>query len=181
MASIKTAVRVRPFNERERAQKDHRCIVSMHRNTTSLTNPLVFEDESAGTGCDDESMWTTPFAFDHSYWSHDPSSEHFASQEIVYEDMGAFILENAWKGFNCSICAYSQTGSGKSYTMMGPGSTLNVDSEQWGLIPRICYGLFDNIRAATEQQPGNVRYEVQVSYLEIYNERVRDLFSSAAS
>ena len=178
-ARIKTAVRVRPFNERELAQAEYRCIVSMRQNTTSVTNPVAFEEDAAGVGGSavDEAMWRTSFAFDHSYWSHDPSCEHFASQEKVYEDMGAFILENAWAGFNCSICAYGQTGSGKSYTMMGPGSTLSTDREQWGLIPRICYGLFDNMRDAAQQQGGAVRYKVECSYLEIYNERARDLFA----
>ena len=172
---VKIAVRVRPPNERETGMGNElgRCIISMEGNQTTITNPLAFDED--GT-VEDRAVWASTFAFDHSYWSVAAADDHYQSQENVYEDLGAFILENAWEGFNCSIFAYGQTGSGKSYTMMGVGSTLASPREHWGLIPRICYGLFDNIARASEQLGDAVQYKVDVSYLEIYNEAVRDLF-----
>lgn len=63
-----------------------------------------------------------------------------------------------------------QTGSGKTYTMMG----ITHDPEMEGLVPRICKSLFSRIELGLEQGTG---HKTQVSYLEIYNEKVRDLLS----
>ena len=68
--------------------------------------------------------------------------------------------------------AYGQTGSGKSYTMMGEASDP-------GLIPRICKGLFNKMNTDSSKD-GSASYRVEVSYLEIYNERVRDLLKSSS-
>lgn len=70
-------------------------------------------------------------------------------------------------GYNACIFAYGQTGSGKSFTMMG-------SEEDPGLIPRICRALFERIECERREGAG---YKVTVSYLEIYNERVRDLLN----
>ncbi|MED6256526.1 Kinesin-like protein kif13b [Ataeniobius toweri] len=74
-------------------------------------------------------------------------------------------------GYNACIFAYGQTGSGKSYTMMG-------SAEQPGLIPRLCSSLFN--RTVQEAQEGET-FTVEVSYMEIYNEKVRDLLDPKGS
>ena len=108
------------------------------------------------------------FAFDKSYWSFDRGDAHFAGQDNLFNDLGAPLLDNAFQGYNNCIFAYGQTGSGKSYSMMGYG-------EEAGVIPRICRNMFERI---TEfQKDKNLTYTVEVSYLEIYNERVRDLLN----
>jgi len=71
------------------------------------------------------------------------------------------------KGYNACIFAYGQTGSGKTYTMMG-------SPQNPGLIPRICDEMFRRMAANTDH---NKTYKVECSYMEIYNERVRDLLS----
>jgi len=110
------------------------------------------------------------FAFDKSYWSFDRGDKHFAGQDNLFNDLGAPLLDNAFQGYNNCIFAYGQTGSGKSYSMMGYG-------EEAGVIPRICQNMFERI---TEfQKDKNLTYTVEVSYLEIYNERVRDLLNPA--
>lgn len=68
-------------------------------------------------------------------------------------------------GYNACVFAYGQTGSGKTFTMMG-------SAEMQGLIPRICRSLFGRMKLGQEAGTG---YKTQVSYLEIYNERVKDL------
>lgn len=108
------------------------------------------------------------FTFDYSFWSMDSSDDHFTSQEQVFNDLGTDVVDCAYQGYNFCLFAYGQTGSGKSYTMMGNSS----DSEQQGLVPRICKELFNRMK--TGQKDG-VGYKTQVSYLEIYNEKVRDL------
>jgi Kinesin-like protein len=59
------------------------------------------------------------FTFDHSYWSFDPSSPQFASQEQVFNDLGMDVVDAAFEGYNACVFAYGQTGSGKTFTMMG--------------------------------------------------------------
>uniref|UniRef100_A0A3P9K6L1 Kinesin family member 13Bb n=1 Tax=Oryzias latipes TaxID=8090 RepID=A0A3P9K6L1_ORYLA len=106
------------------------------------------------------------FAFDHCFWSMDESQkEEFAGQDVVFQCLGESLLDNAFMGYNACIFAYGQTGSGKSYTMMG-------SSEQPGLIPRLCSSLFS--RTVKEAREGET-FTVEVSYMEIYNEKVRDL------
>ncbi|KAI5102287.1 stAR-related lipid transfer protein 9, partial [Silurus meridionalis] len=108
------------------------------------------------------------FAFDYCYWSVNPEASNYASQEEVFQDLGMCVLTGASEGYNVCLFAYGQTGSGKTYTMMG-----NPDS--FGLTPRICQGLF---RSGTESPDGQ-NCRVEVSFLEIYNERVRDLLRRA--
>lgn len=108
------------------------------------------------------------FTFDFSYWSLDGKDEHFATQEQVFNDLGTDVVDCAFQGYNACVFAYGQTGSGKTYTMMGNSN----DMEQQGLVPRICRSLFSRMKVGQEEGTG---YKTEVSYLEIYNERVRDL------
>jgi hypothetical protein len=105
------------------------------------------------------------FTFDKSFWSHDPTSSHYCTQESIYDSFASEFLDHNFEGYNTCIFAYGQTGSGKSYTMMGT-------PEQVGLIPRYCEDLFQRIKDQPEE---NTTYNVHVSYLEIYKEHVRDL------
>ncbi len=108
------------------------------------------------------------FAFDKSYWSFDRNDPHFAGQDNLHDDLGKPLLDNAFQGYNNCIFAYGQTGSGKSYSMMGYG-------KEAGVIPKICQDMFERIGEL--QKDKNLRCTVEVSYLEIYNERVRDLLN----
>ncbi|PWA18954.1 hypothetical protein CCH79_00004818 [Gambusia affinis] len=106
------------------------------------------------------------FAYDYCFWSMDETDkEKFAGQEVVFQCLGESLLHNAFQGYNACIFAYGQTGSGKSYTMMGSG-------DQPGLIPRLCSALFERTK---EEQREQESFTVEVSYMEIYNEKVRDL------
>ena len=110
------------------------------------------------------------FAFDKSYWSFDKNAPNYAGQENLHRDLGKPLLDNAFQGYNNCIFAYGQTGSGKSYSMMGYG-------KEHGIIPSICQDMFNRIGQMQEDK--NLRCTVEVSYLEIYNERVRDLLNPA--
>lgn len=85
----------------------------------------------------------------------------------VYKDLGSDVVNSAFEGYNSCIFAYGQTGSGKTFTMMGHG---NND----GLIPRICQKMFQQMRENSEADDG-LSFRTEVSFLEIYQERVRDL------
>uniref|UniRef100_A0A2I3RVT1 Kinesin family member 13A n=1 Tax=Pan troglodytes TaxID=9598 RepID=A0A2I3RVT1_PANTR len=112
------------------------------------------------------------FAFDYCFWSMDESNTtKYAGQEVVFKCLGEGILEKAFQGYNACIFAYGQTGSGKSFSMMG-------HAEQLGLIPRLCCALFKRISL---EQNESQTFKVEVSYMEIYNEKVRDLLDPKGS
>ena len=88
---------------------------------------------------------------------------------MVYSDIGEEMLQHSFDGYNVCIFAYGQTGAGKSYTMMG-----KQEEGQEGIIPMICDDLFKRIQ---ETECEELKYSVEVSYMEIYCERVRDLLN----
>lgn len=135
-----------------------KCIVEMKDNQTVLTS-------ADGKGKDGGPK---TFAFDRSYWSFNKDDPSYAGQSNLFEDLGGPLLENAFQGYNNCIFAYGQTGSGKSYSMMGYGKEI-------GIIPMICQDMFRRIEEM--QADKTTKCTVEVSYLEIYNERVRDLLN----
>ncbi|XP_054265654.1 kinesin-like protein unc-104 [Macrosteles quadrilineatus] len=160
MSSVKVAVRVRPFNNRE-VSRESKCIIEMNGYTTTITNPKAPPNTKDAI---------KSFNYDYSYWSHDTTDSNFSSQIMVYKDIGEEMLEHAFEGYNVCIFAYGQTGAGKSYTMMG---RQEVEGEE-GIIPQICEDLFKRIQKTTCDE---LKYSVEVSYMEIYCERVRDLLN----
>uniref|UniRef100_A0A7N5JMU7 Kinesin-like protein KIF16B n=1 Tax=Ailuropoda melanoleuca TaxID=9646 RepID=A0A7N5JMU7_AILME len=167
MASVKVAVRVRPMNRREK-DLEAKFIIQMEKSKTTITNLKIPE---GGTG-DSGRERTKTFTYDFSFYSADTKSPNYVSQEMVFKTLGTDVVKSAFEGYNACVFAYGQTGSGKSYTMMG-------DSGDSGLIPRICEGLFSQINETTRWDEASFRTEV--SYLEIYNEHVRDLLRRKSS
>ena len=157
------------------------------------------------TTAPDNAKKSHKFSFDYAYWSHNPEDTHFADQSLVFRDLGIGVVDNAFNGYNVCVFAYGQTGSGKTYTMMGSeggtgdiggglvnesdegsGGTDNpildetCDPSDRGLIPRICSSLFKRMAVEGNKMEGTT-YRTEVSYLEIYNEKVKDLLASSSS
>jgi len=206
-SSVFVAVRVRPLNPREQDTSPTSTIaISPHSpNTFTLTDPtaltainqvsqsLNLPHTTTGEGSISPSVCSRPFSFDYVYSS--------SSQAQIYSDLGVKVLQNAWQGHNCSVFAYGQTGAGKSYTMMGTGGPLDasIKEDDYGLIPRICCGLFNSVQRRLEEQVLIVvdsdadadvdvdasvdasvdKFEIGVSYVEIYNETLKDLLVNA--
>ncbi|XP_078264191.1 kinesin-like protein KIF14 [Rhinoraja longicauda] len=147
-SAVTVAVRVRPLSNREK-NENAQVVVSMKGQDTVVKHP--------------DSNHTYSFAYDFSFWSFDELHPEFSSQETVYNKIGLPLLEKAFDGYNTCLFAYGQTGSGKSYTMMG--FTVR------GVIPRFCEQLFARV-AKPDQQ---VAYRVEMSYFEVYNEKIHDL------
>ncbi|XP_034127809.1 kinesin-like protein Klp98A isoform X4 [Drosophila guanche] len=164
MSSLKVAVRVRPFNTREN-DMDAQLIMEMEGKKTRLSKPRLQSIRDAGRDSHHD------FTFDYSYWSFDAEDPHFATQEQVYSDLGNDVVDCAYEGYNACVFAYGQTGSGKTFTMMGTPNNP-------GLIPRICEELFNRMRVGQESGTG---YRTHASYLEIYNERVKDLLAAQST
>ncbi|XP_019746086.1 stAR-related lipid transfer protein 9 isoform X2 [Hippocampus comes] len=164
MANVKVAVRVRPLNARESADGG-RLAVQVEDKFVRIQNVKL--DPRADHAADSREK-LLEFRFDYCYWSVQPEDPRCATQEEIFQDLGASVLAGASEGYNVCLFAYGQTGSGKTYTMMGtPDST--------GLTPRICQAL---LRSQDTLPDGQNSSRVEISFLEIYNERVRDLLGA---
>jgi hypothetical protein len=147
----------------------------MEGNSTVVTDPLAFETaahceiQTAGN----ENMWSTNFNFDFSYC--DRSDAKCNTQDMIARDVGGYLLEASLAGFNCSVFVYGQTGSGKTYTMMGAGG-FGDDVASMGLVPRLCRSLFLEVAKQEAVLERTSSSHISVSYFEIYNEVVFDLF-----
>ena len=109
---------------------------------------------------------THKYSFDHIFFPD-------ATQEEVYQQTGAPILQAVLDGFNGAIIAYGQTGAGKTWTMEGSRSTLGTR----GIINRAMDQLFQYANEAKS----SVQFEVKVSFVEIYNEHILDLLNPGTS
>ncbi|XP_074392576.1 kinesin-like protein KIF13B isoform X2 [Zonotrichia albicollis] len=164
-SKVKVAVRVRPMNRRE-LDLHTKCVVDVD------ANKVILHPVNTNLSKGDARTHPKVFAYDHCFWSMDESvKEKYAGQDVVFKCLGENILQNAFEGYNACIFAYGQTGSGKSYTMMGT-------ADQPGLIPRLCSGLFER---AQKEENEEQSFKVEVSYMEIYNEKVRDLLDPKGS
>ena len=93
-----------------------------------------------------------------------------SNQREVYDETAFPLIESVIEGYNGTIFAYGQTGCGKTHTMLG----IKEDPEQKGIIPHA----FDHIFGFIDEKEGNTKFLVRASYLEIYNEEIRDLLSN---
>ncbi|WVW80817.1 hypothetical protein I302_102806 [Kwoniella bestiolae CBS 10118] len=158
--NIKVVVRCRPLNSRELA-RGAKGLIRMEGNQTIL-DPPEQSGPTSGRATEKKPM---NFSFDKSYWSAGSRDDpKYASQQTLYEDLGVELLDHSFEGFNTCIFAYGQTGSGKSY---------GADK---GIIPLTTSELFRRVEQRSEKDSA-LSYTVEVSYIEIYNEKVRDLLN----
>jgi kinesin family member 1 len=180
-SGVQVAVRVRPFNKRER-DRGAKLIVRMQGGTTFVKDPETDKERP-------------PYQYDFAIWSHDQENGEFKSQDDVrlsrfcarsavsvltlsdlvvpvlqvYGEIGVPLYNAFWEDdFNVCMFAYGQSGSGKSFSMTGEVNSLT----QRGVIPRIC----ENILKAIEVETGpQVKFQCTVGMLEIYLEEIQDL------
>ncbi|KAJ0405800.1 hypothetical protein ATCC90586_008454 [Pythium insidiosum] len=110
------------------------------------------------------------FSFDHVYDQH-------CTQRVVYENTAKAVVESSLEGYNATIFAYGQTGTGKTYTMEGFNSGSGSVEER-GIIPRAIEQIFAHI---TSNASARMRFLVRASYLQIYNESISDLLKPERS
>uniref|UniRef100_A0A3Q2WRQ1 Kinesin-like protein n=1 Tax=Haplochromis burtoni TaxID=8153 RepID=A0A3Q2WRQ1_HAPBU len=151
--SVKVVVRCRPLNDREKALS---CKMVL---TMDLQRCQCFIEKP---GAVDEPP--KQFTFDGTYYIDQTTEQMY--NEIAYP-----LVEGVTEGYNGTIFAYGQTGSGKSFTMQG----VSEPATQKGVIPRAFEHIFESIQCAE-----NTKFLVRASYLEIYNEEIRDLLGSDA-
>ncbi|XP_040919746.1 kinesin-like protein KIF3B [Toxotes jaculatrix] len=154
--SVKVVVRCRPMNEKEQAAKFERVVsVDVKLGQIIVRNP---REASANEH-------PKVFTFDSVYdWN--------SKQIDLYDETFRPLVDSVLFGFNGTIFAYGQTGTGKTYTMEG----VRNDPERRGVIPNSFEHIFTHISRSQNQQ-----YLVRASYLEIYQEEIRDLLSKDQS
>lgn len=153
--NVKVAVRCRPMNEKEKG-KNCSAVIQCENSRKEVSVKL-----------DDVKM--AAFNFDSVF-------DDSATQEQVYRSVVADVVEEALQGFNCTVFAYGQTGTGKTYTMEGYRDTKKGNSPFWygkhaGMIPRATQHIFQHLDACC------TNYKVEASYLELYNEELIDLLN----
>ncbi|XP_035740888.1 kinesin-like protein KIF14 isoform X2 [Vespa mandarinia] len=163
-SNLTVGIRVRPLNLKELSE-------------VKIASVLNIDGQSINVDCETS---LHRFTYDHCFVSYSDSSiSKHASQEVVFNTMVLPLVQNAFEGYNVCLLAYGQTGSGKSYSMMGIESSqensMIVDKEA-GIIPRFCQEIFTQI-------PSNKNFKttVEISYFEIYNEKIHDLLASATN
>ena len=148
---VEVNIRVRPLSQKE-IINNVKNIILVDKNKISLINP---EDNNS-----------KDFQYDYVY-------DRETTQQNIYDNVGKKIIDHAFNGYNCCIFAYGISGSGKTHTIMGYNNEL-------GLIPRISQSLFDQ-QLQKNNLNNNMQYKIDISYFEIYSEKIRDLLSSHKS
>ncbi|XP_022088244.1 carboxy-terminal kinesin 2-like isoform X2 [Acanthaster planci] len=162
--NIRVFCRVRPLLPEETASgHDMR-----HINFTETDNKTIeladanLNESNVGTRSSSSKKYE--FGFDRVF---DPSS----TQAEVFDEISQ-LVQSALDGYNVCVFAYGQTGSGKTFTMEGPD---DVGEETEGMIPRAVRQIF---QTASELKEKGWEYTMEASFLEIYNETVRDLLGA---
>ncbi|KAM3135862.1 hypothetical protein pb186bvf_011991 [Paramecium bursaria] len=148
---VKVAVRLRPFIEEELMSKDKSvCIDSLDQNKNMIISK--HQDQKKVK----KDFEKRQFLFDAVF---DPK----ANQQTIYNEVGRSVVDSVIKGFNGTIFCYGQTGTGKTYTMMG-------GPDDQGIIPRSLEHIFTEIHKDV-----NTQYSIQIGYMQIYMEMILDL------
>uniref|UniRef100_A0ABM5F8U9 Kinesin-like protein n=1 Tax=Pogona vitticeps TaxID=103695 RepID=A0ABM5F8U9_9SAUR len=154
--ALKVAVRCRPMSRKEAAAGCEAIVaVDVPLGQVSLRHPRAAPGEPAKT-----------FTFDAVY-------DAAARQADLYDETVRPLVEAVLQGFNGTLFAYGQTGTGKTYTMQG----VWADPEKRGVLPLA----FEHIFTHIARSQNNRQYLVRASYLEIYQEEIRDLLAKDQS
>ena len=180
--SVKVYLRVRPFNRKEMGEigvkadgvgdasdcvvdakvKSHSVILVKGQTQCCMQKPAGDTSSTKSDGL---------FHFDRVF---DSTASDALNQEGIFQTLSPDLLESSSKGYNVCLMAYGQTSSGKTYTMTG-GDGFK-DPAKRGIIPRFLDGLFARMQGKEAAQ-GNVHFKLEASYMEIYNEQVKDLLN----
>ncbi|XP_008102328.1 kinesin-like protein KIF19 isoform X2 [Anolis carolinensis] len=152
---LTVALRIRPISMAELEEGATLIAHKVDDQMVVLMDPLGDPDDVLRANRSREKSYMFDVAFDFA-----------ATQDIVYRTTTKGLIEGVISGYNATIFAYGPTGCGKTYTMLG------TDSE-----PGIYVRMLNDLFHAIEETSNDMDYEVSMSYLEIYNEMIRDLLN----
>ena len=153
--NIIVAIRVRPLSVYEKS-KGQAKTTELNINSDSIT---ISEKKAK----------SKTFTFDHCY-------DGLVGQQKIYEDIGIPALSHSLDGYDSTIFAYGQAGSGKTFSIMG-------DEGNPGLVPRLGKDLFGKIDERLQQAKesgSHIDYLVSISFLEICDEKINDLLNPSS-
>ncbi|EGV64704.1 hypothetical protein PSN45_005044 [Yamadazyma tenuis] len=153
-ANINVVVRVRPLLPKE-----------VDKHGADVESLVVMPLEPKGSVLLKSPSAVKSYAFDDSVWSFDNHDNRFVNNRKFYQQTGPSLLEHCFQGFNVCLLAYGQTGSGKTFTMMG-------EDDDVGFVPLLVHDILAYKNRLVDDK---VNCEVRLSYMEVYNETVRDL------
>ena len=157
-ANVKVYCRIRPENEKEKANGMKICITPSSENSVKILTESVGVDTGKESKKNSENFQT--FTYDGVF-----SAE--TEQEKIFEIVAKPLINSALEGINGTLFCYGQTASGKTYTMEG----IHNDNKLMGVIPRMMQYVFYLI----EQANSDIEYSVKCQYYQIYNEKIQDL------
>ncbi|KAG5482190.1 hypothetical protein CUR178_06049 [Leishmania enriettii] len=149
--NIKVLVRCRPLSEKEKAAGHKSCVdLDMVQNTVTVKSIIGEPDR----------------------WTFDAVINNSFSQQDIFTQLIMPLTESVLGGFNATVFAYGQSGSGKTHTMTG----VMGDNTLEGVIPRCVKHIFNTVEKRKEEVPGTT-VSMYVSFMELYNGKVRDLLA----
>ncbi|KAG5481849.1 hypothetical protein LSCM4_06925 [Leishmania orientalis] len=149
--NIKVLVRCRPLSEKEKAAGHKSCVdLDMVQNTVTVKSIIGEPDR----------------------WTFDAVINNSFSQQDIFTQLIMPLTESVLGGFNATVFAYGQSGSGKTHTMTG----VMGDNALEGVIPRCVKHIFNAVKKRKEEVPGTT-VSMYVSFMELYNGKVRDLLA----
>jgi len=158
---VRVIVRCRPFNSKEKKEGNGRAV---------FVNPKDHTVEVKD--CDNPKLAPKR-------WTFDATFDENCTQRDIYDSAAAAIVDDVLEGFNGTIFAYGQTGAGKSFTMEGMKEWRAANKpELRGIIPNAMEHIFERVAADSGDE---TQFLIRCSYLEIYNEEVRDLLAKGKS
>ncbi|XP_019371431.1 PREDICTED: kinesin-like protein KIF19 isoform X1 [Gavialis gangeticus] len=156
-AVFQVALRIRPISMAELEEGATLIAHRVDEQVVVLMDPMEDPDDILRANRSREKSYVFDVAFDFT-----------ATQEVVYRATTKGLIEGVISGYNATVFAYGPTGCGKTYTMLG------TDQE-----PGIYVRTLNDLFRAIEETSDDMEYEVSMSYLEIYNEMIRDLLNPA--
>lgn len=161
-SNVKVVVRVRPENSNE-ISGQHRCVVHVPDEALIVFDPEEESNDFFFQGKKQNQRDILRRAHKNKSFCFDRVFDAGSTNQDVYEECALPVIDGLLNGFNCSVFAYGATGSGKTHTMLG-------NSENPGIIFRIVMELYDRIGKLVDKS-----CDLSVSYLEVYNENIKDL------
>jgi len=158
-SNVLVSVRVRPLMKHDVVKKS--CVRVLDSKVVVILDPAAQKPDVLRVNRTREKQYAFDYVFE-------PSS----SQEATYHHTTKFLIHGVLDGFNATVFAYGQTGSGKTFTMIGM-------QENPGIMVRVMSDLF--VHSANNAKANAVNHKVSVSFLEVYNENIRDLLGVGES
>ncbi|KAL1007360.1 hypothetical protein UPYG_G00085650 [Umbra pygmaea] len=162
---VKVVVRVRPTNDNEKCE-NFRNVIQIVDNHMLIFDPKDEQITSFGgqrvrkRDPNKRNNKDLKFAFDHVFGE-------LSSQVDVFENTTKGILDGVLNGYNCTVFAYGATGAGKTHTMLGSSND-----------PGVTYRTMTELFSRMDQEKEEKVFDVAFSYLEVYNEQIRDLLAN---